>query len=189
MTDERLGDLAAEAMTPEQRAVVQRLIDSPRGGVRGPFNALLRSPELADRVRRLGDYVRFESALPDVLREFAIMLVARFWSADYEWNVHRQLALDAGLDPAVADAIATGRRPSAMTGDQTLVYDFVTELLYAKDVGDAPYSAALERFGERALVDILATAGYFSFVSLILNAKRHPVPPGGTRLAASASPL
>jgi 4-carboxymuconolactone decarboxylase len=142
----------------------------------------LRSPALADRVRALGDYVRFENALPAVLREFAIMLVARFWRANYEWTVHRQLAVQAGLDPIVADAVAAGQPPTFTSPEQSCVYEFMTQLLYDKDVSDDTYSAALDRFGERGVLDLLATAGYFSFVSLVLNAKRHPVPENGTLL-------
>src|SRR5262249_49958656 len=104
MSGPRFKPLSPDAMTPEQKRVVQALTDGPRGGLRGPFPALLRSPVLADRVRQLGDYVRFESGLPARLRELTILVVARFWSAQYEWYAHRQHAEKAGLDSGVADA-------------------------------------------------------------------------------------
>src|SRR6516162_2477371 len=85
----RFAPLSDQDMTPEQKRVAHAVASGPRGGLRGPFHALLRSPELADRVRLLGDFVRFESAFPAPLRELAILLVARFWSADYEWHAHR----------------------------------------------------------------------------------------------------
>jgi 4-carboxymuconolactone decarboxylase len=176
----RFAPLSDQDMTPEQRRVADAVASGPRGGLRGPFHALLRSPELADRVRRLGDFVRFESAFPAPLRELAILLVARFWSAHYEWNAHRKHAVAAGLDPAIAAAIETGRRPAALSPDEALVYELLTD----KDISDATYEAATSRFGERGVVELIGTAGYYGIVSLVLNAARVPVPEGGTPLPA-----
>jgi 4-carboxymuconolactone decarboxylase len=178
----RFAPLSEHDMTPEQKRVAHAVASGPRGGLRGPFHALLRSPELADRVRHLGDFMRFESAFPAPLRELAILLVARFWSAHYEWNAHRKHAVAAGLDPAIPEAIETGRRPAKLTPDETIVYDLVSELLIDKDISDTTYAAAEERFGERAIVELIGTVGYYGFVSLVLNAARAPVPDGGTRL-------
>jgi pimeloyl-ACP methyl ester carboxylesterase/alkylhydroperoxidase family enzyme len=178
----RFAPLSDQDMTAEQKRVAHAVASGPRGGLRGPFHALLRSPELADRVRHLGDFVRFESAFPAPLRELAILLVARFWSAHYEWNAHRKHAVAAGLDPAIAAAIETGRRPAALSPDEALVYDLVSELLTDKDISDATYEAASSRFGERAIVELIGIAGYYGFVSLVLNAARVPVPEGGTPL-------
>jgi 4-carboxymuconolactone decarboxylase len=175
----RFPALAPEAMTPEQLAVADALISGPRGGIRGPFQALLRNPRLADRVRLLGDSIRFENSLPPALREFTIVIVARFWSARYEWHAHSKLAVELGVSQETIDAIGHGRKPAAMSADEALVYGFLDELLTAKDVSDATYAAALARFGEPSVLDILCTAGYFGFVSLILNTTRHPVPEGG----------
>jgi pimeloyl-ACP methyl ester carboxylesterase/alkylhydroperoxidase family enzyme len=180
----RFAPLSDHDMTPEQKRVADAVASGPRGGLRGPFHALLRSPELADRVRHLGDFVRFESAFPAPLRELAILLVARFWSAHYEWNAHRKHAVAAGLDPAIPAAIETGRRPASLSPDEALVYDFISELLVDKDISDTTYEAATSRFGERAIVELISTAGYYGFVSLVLNAARTPVPEGGTRLPA-----
>jgi 4-carboxymuconolactone decarboxylase len=155
----RFAPLSDHDMTPEQKRVADAVASGPRGGLRGPFHALLRSPELADRVRHLGDFVRFESAFPTPLRELAILLVARFWSAHYEWSAHRKHAAAAGLDPAIPAAIETGRRPASLSPDQALVYDFICELLADKDISDATYEAATRRFGERAIVELIATAG------------------------------
>ena len=178
----RFAPLSDPDMTPEQRRVAHAVASGPRGGLRGPFHALLRSPELADRVRLLGDFVRFESAIPASLRELAILLVARFWSADYEWHAHRSHAVTAGLDPAIPAAIETGRRPAALSPDEILVYDLISELLTDRDISDATYEAAKNRFGERAIVELIGTAGYYGIVSLVLNAARVPVPEGGSRL-------
>jgi alkylhydroperoxidase family enzyme len=178
----RFAPLSEQDMTPEQKRVAHAVASGPRGGLRGPFHALLRSPELADRVRHLGDFVRFESTFPAPLRELAILLVARFWSAHYEWNAHRKHAVAAGLDPAIPAAIETGRRPAALSPDEAIVYDLISELLADKDISDATYEAAKRRFGERAIVELICTAGYYGFVSLVLNAARTPVPEGGTGL-------
>jgi 4-carboxymuconolactone decarboxylase len=179
MMSPRFKPLSDETMSPDQRRVAHALTSGPRGGLRGPFHALLRSPELADRVRHLGDYVRFEGSVPAPLRELAILIVARFWSAHYEWNAHRKHAVTAGLDPAIADAIEVGRRPAALSPDETVVYDYVSELFNNRDVSDATFEAARTRFGEQTLVELTCLAGYYGFVSLILNANRTPVPEGG----------
>jgi 4-carboxymuconolactone decarboxylase len=186
-TQRRFAPLELDAMTPEQRAVAQGLIDGPRRGIRGPFHALLRNPRLADRVRALGDSIRFENSLPAGLREFVILLVARFWSARYEWHAHSKMAAEAGVDQAVIDAIGHGRTPAGMSAEQALLHRFCSELLNDKDVSDTTYAQALARFGEPTLLDILCTAGYFSFVSLILNTIRQPVPEGGAQLPALAA--
>jgi 4-carboxymuconolactone decarboxylase len=183
MTSPRFKPIAPEQMTAAQQRVAQALTQGPRGGVRGPFPALLRIPEFADRVRVLGDYVRFEGSLPSPLRELAILVVARFWSAQYEWYAHRQHAVKAGLDPSIPEAIAQGKRPPRLSGDETLVYDLCSELLYDRDVGDATFDAAVERFGETTVLELVGLAAYYGFVSLILNVNRTPIPEGATPLA------
>jgi 4-carboxymuconolactone decarboxylase len=186
MSAERFRPLTDGAMTPEQRRVAATLRDGPRKGLPGPFHTLLRNPALADRVRQLGDSIRYESSLPAPLRELTILIAARFWSAQYEWQAHRRISREAGLDPAIPDAIAVGRRPDALSKDEALIYDFCNELLYDKDVSDETFAAALERFGEPTLVDIVTTTGYFSFVSLVLNTKRFPIPADAVPLAPLA---
>ena len=188
MTGPRFKPVPPEQMSAEQKRVAQAIAQGPRGGVRGPFPALLRIPALADRVRTLGDYVRFESSLPRLLTELAILVVARFWSAQYEWHMHSQHAVKAGLDPSVPAAIAQGRRPAKLSPDEALVYDFCTELLHDRDVSDKTFDAVVKRFGETAALEVVSTAAYYSFVSLILNANRTPLPEGATPLPALASP-
>jgi len=180
----RFTQLSPQDMTADQQRVAQALAGGPRGGLRGPFHALLRCPELADRVRTLGDYVRFESTIPAPLRELTILLVARFWSAHYEWNAHRKHAAAAGLDTAIADAVEIGKRPAPLSADEALIFDLVTELLYKKDISDATFEAAKARFGEQTIIELIGLAGYYGFVSLVLNASRVPVPEGGKPLPA-----
>jgi 4-carboxymuconolactone decarboxylase len=178
----RFTPLSQHEMSLDQQRVAQSVASGPRGGLRGPFHVMLRSPELADRVRSLGDYVRFESRVPAKLRELTILLVARFWSAHYEWSTHRRHAVAAGLDTSIADAIELGRRPAALSADESLTYDLIWELLHDKDVSDPTFEAARTRFGEDIVVDLIGVAGYYGFIALILNANRTPVPEGGTPL-------
>jgi 4-carboxymuconolactone decarboxylase len=182
MTGPRFKPIPPEQMTAEQKRVVQALTDGPRGGLRGPFPALLRIPALADRVRVLGDYVRFEGSLPAPLRELAILVVARFWSAQYEWYAHSQHAVKAGVDPSVPEAIAKGERPSRLSADEALVYDVCNELLNDRDVSDKTFAAAVARFGETTVLELVSLAAYYGFVSLILNLNRTPIPEGATPL-------
>jgi 4-carboxymuconolactone decarboxylase len=182
MPSPRFAPLPADGLDDAQRAVIAALTDGPRGGVRGPFHALLRKPQLAERVRALGDSIRFENTLPPALREFAILIVARYWSARYEWHAHSRLAAELGVAAQTIAAIGAGQVPAHLTADEAIVFRFCNELLNDKDVGDATYDAALTRFGEATVLDLIATAGYFGFVSLILNAIRAPVPEGGAAL-------
>jgi 4-carboxymuconolactone decarboxylase len=174
----RLPPLLENDMSEAQQRVYDAILAGPRGGVRGPFDALLRSPELADRLQQVGAYVRFESSLPARLAELAILVTARHWGAQYEWYAHRRLAEQAGLAPAIADAIADGRHPAALDPDEAAVLEFCRELHETKQVSDAAWSAALERFGERGVIDLIGTCGYYTAVSMVLNATRHPMPEG-----------
>src|SRR4030095_4254343 len=153
--------LTPETMTPEQKKVVRPLQSGPRGaGLRGPFNALLRSPELCDLVQRVGAFVRFGSSIPPRLNEMAIIMGGRKWTAQYEFYAHRRLALEAGLKPEIADAIAANARPTGMADDEATVYDFVSELLGTGQVSDAAYDRMKAAFGERGVVDLIGAVGY-----------------------------
>jgi 4-carboxymuconolactone decarboxylase len=174
----RFKELARLEMTEAQRQAYDAIIAGPRGGARGPFNALLRSPELADCVQRVGEYVRFKSSLPARLNELAILVVARYWSAQYEWYAHRELALKAGLEERITADLALGRRPANMKDDEAAVYDFCTELHEKKSVSDATYATALSKFGERGVMDMVGASGYYTLVSMVLNVDRHPLPEG-----------
>jgi 4-carboxymuconolactone decarboxylase len=183
MSEERFHLPARDAMTPEQRRMADAILAGPRGALRGPFPVLIHSPVLGDLAQRLGAYVRFESVLPPTLRELAILCVARYWTAQYEWYAHRELALKAGLAPAIIDAIAAGRAPPGLDADQCIVYDFVTELLNRKQVGDANFAAMRDRFGQQAVVDLVGTVGYYGLVAMVLNVNRTALPPDAVPLA------
>jgi 4-carboxymuconolactone decarboxylase len=171
----RFKPLKYDEMTPAQKTMVEHLLAGPRGGVNGPFNVLLRSPEIGDLGQEFGASTRFKSSLPQKLYELAILVTARYWTAQYEWQAHHRSALQAGLSPAIADAIAQGRRPAAMQKDEEAVYNFVSELLNTKQVSDATFAAAKAAFGERGVVDIIAVTGWYNIVSMMLNVDRYPV--------------
>jgi 4-carboxymuconolactone decarboxylase len=170
--------LSEATMTPRQREAYHGIVSGPRKGAAGPFNALLRSPEVADRVQRVGEYVRFRSAIPAPLNEMAILITGRFWSAQFEFWAHRRLAREAGLPDAIIDAIAEGRRPSPMSSDERIVYEFCTELYYHKAIADQTFREVVDRFGEQGVIDLIAAAGYYSLVSMVLNVDRYPLPAG-----------
>src|SRR5882757_2625481 len=106
----------------------------------GPFALMLRSPEVMLRAAAMGDYMRYKTALPPALNEFIILLVARHWSQQFEWHVHQPFALKAGLAEQIVAAVAKGRRPEAMSDDESIVYDFATELLRLQNVSDPTYA-------------------------------------------------
>ena len=179
MTAGRFPELTPDTMTDTQRTVADAIQSGPRGaGLRGPFNALLRSPELCDLVQRVGAYVRYGSSIPAPLNELAICMAGRKWGAQYEFYAHRRLGIDAGLPAAILDAVAEGRRPASMNGDETIVYEFVTDLLGTGSVSDPKYQAALDRFGERGIMDIVGAVGYYSLVSMVLNVAQVQLPEG-----------
>src|SRR5215470_4183721 len=158
----RFALLSEATMTPRQREAYQGIVSGPRKGAAGPFNALLRSPDVADRVQRMGEYVRFQTSIPAALNEMAILITGRFWGAQYEFWAHRRLARTAGLADAIIDAIAEGRRPATMSDDERVVYDFCTELFRDRAVSDAAFTAVRNRFGEQGVIDLIAASGYYS---------------------------
>ena len=182
MTIERFPAIPPEQMTPEQRRAAEGIVSGPRGGMRGPFNAWLRSPEVADRFQRVGEYVRFKTCLPFNLNELAILVTAREWTSQYEWFAHRRLALQAGLPEHIADAIAAGKRPAPMSDDEAMVYDFATELHRTKEVSDPTFDRVKARFGEQGVIDLVAVCGYYTAVAMTLNLSRVPLPEGAVPL-------
>jgi 4-carboxymuconolactone decarboxylase len=178
LTGERMPELALDKMTPAQRTVAEAIMSGPRGGMRGPFNTWLRSPELADRLQKVGEYVRYNTSLDKRLNEMAICMTAQYWGSQYEWFAHAPLALKAGLDPAVLKAIGEGRKPDNMKEEEAIVWEFTTQLRRDRNVDDAIYAKAVEKFGERGIVDLIAANGYYDVVSMTLNVARVSPPPG-----------
>jgi len=178
MAADRLPPLSEEQMTAEQRAAAAEISSGPRGAVIGPFAPLLRSPELMTRLQKVGEYLRFESPLDRRLFEMTILYVARWWNQQFEWTFHHPLALEAGLDPAVADAIAEDRRPEGMDAAAAAVWDLLDELHRTRRVSDATYARALAELGEVGVVEVVATAGYYTTLATVMNTARTPAPGG-----------
>jgi 4-carboxymuconolactone decarboxylase len=178
LAQERMGPIPAEKMTPEQKQAAADHTKA-RGQLTGPWQVLLRSPELMGRVRGLSDYVRWNGALSPRQSEFVILITAREWSQPYEWNAHQPLAVKGGLNPEIAKAIAEGRRPHGMAEDEEILYDFATELLQNRSVSDATYARMTAKFGEKAILDTIGLMGHYSLIAMVLNTARTPVPPGG----------
>lgn len=177
-------------MTPEQKAAAEALRAGPRASVGSsataaadsvgsPFNIWIRHAELLDRLQRVGEYIRFKSSLPPRLNEFAILITAREWEAQYEWFAHHRLAMAGGLDPKIAEDLANGRRPANMKPDEAIVYDFTTELHKHHGVSDATYQRAVAAFGEGGVADLIAVNGYYVLVAMTVNVDRTPIPNDG----------
>ena len=171
---DRMPPLPREQLDDAQRAAADELIAGPRKGVKGPFVPLLRSPELMARLQKVGEYLRFESALPPRLSEFATVLVARRWAQQFEWAVHVPLAIAAGTLPATIDALRAGIRPATMSDDEALLHDFVNELVDRRGVSAALYRDAVGRLGEHGVLDLIGLVGYFTTISMVLNVARTP---------------
>jgi len=165
-------------MTDAQKQVYDTIAGGPRGGVRGPFRIMLRSPELADRVQKLGEYLRYRTSLPARLNEFAILINARFWDSKYEWFAHKPLAIKGGLDEAIANDLARYKRPANMKPDEELVYDFCTNLHRDHFVGDALFKRAVATLGEQGVIDLIGVSGYYTLVAMVLSVAEVPLPPG-----------
>ena len=175
---DRFKPLTYDKLTPEQKTMAENLLSGERGGMNGPFNVTLRSPEMGDQAQKLGAQLRFHTSLPKKLNELAIIMTARFWTAQYEWSAHKRAALAAGLSPAIIDAIAAGKRPASMQPDEEAVYNFGSELLKTRQVSDAAFKAVVDKFGERGAVDLTGVMGYYCFVSMMLDIDRYPLPQG-----------
>jgi 4-carboxymuconolactone decarboxylase len=179
MSTDRLPPLAPGTWTPAQRQGAQEIIDGPRGALVSPFVPLLRSPELMTHAGRMGEYLRYRSAIGQRLSELAILLTARAWSQPVEWAIHAPIAVREGILPSTVDAIAQGQRPTAMTADESLVHDFCVELHQTRQVCDATWQASVQRFGEQGVVDLIGINGYYAFLSMVMNAARTPAPATG----------
>ena len=174
----RFPPLTWEQMNDAQRTMTQNVLNGARGNLGGPFNVLMRSPEMGDLAQKLGEYARFRPALPPKLRELAIIVTARHWTAQYEWYAHRQAAAREGLREEVITAIANRERPKGLDHDEQVVYDFATELLETKTVGEATFKRARDLLGEQGVVDVVAVMGYYQMVSMLLNVDGYPMPAG-----------
>jgi 4-carboxymuconolactone decarboxylase len=176
---ERLGRIPEARLTAQQREAIETYKTS-RGeaDISGPWIPLLRSPEVLVRTQALGQHLRYETVLPPYLSELVILTTARHWSQPYEWGLHAPIALKAGVDRAIVDAIGAGRRPDRLSEEQEILYEFCTELLQKQTVTDATYGRALARFGETGVVEAASMVGYYAMLAAVLNTARTPAEPG-----------
>jgi 4-carboxymuconolactone decarboxylase len=175
---DRFKPLKYDEMTSEQKTMIDHLLGGERGGANGPFNVLLRSPEVGDLGQQFGGAMRFRTGLPRDVSEVIIIMTGRFWTAQYEWNAHKNAALQNGVPPAIVDAIATGKRPTGMPPEMEVAYNLIDELLTTHQVTDATFKAAKDKYGERGVVDMVGLSGWYGLVSMLLNVDRYPLPQG-----------
>jgi 4-carboxymuconolactone decarboxylase len=173
---ERLPMPAAHAMSDEQRAAADALIQGPRKGVYGPFLPLLRAPRLLDRVAKMGEYLRFESGLDARIRELVTCAVARHVTNQFEWVMHAPLALKAGVAADTLEALRAGARPKDLPADEEAALDFTRELLATHGTSEPTYAAALDAFGEAGVVELTSLIGYFVMVCWVMNVARTSAP-------------
>ncbi len=188
MRGKRFKPLTWETMTPAQLQMANSVMSGQRGSMQGPYNVLLRSPELGNLAQQFGSHTRFNSSLPLALNELAILLVARFWTCQFVWHAHQRIALDAGLDGSLVEAVSKGQTPHGLSGELAAVHGFCHELLQTRQVSDARFAAMKETFGEAGVVDLMGTMSYYTLVCMALNVDQYPLPDGAEPALAPLPP-
>jgi len=179
---DRLPTIPPAQYSDEQKKAATDFEAARKVPVFGPFEPLMHSPQVMSQARAMGDYLRYNSAVGNTLSELAILITAREWSQDYEWYVHQPIALKVGISPAIVEAIADGRRPSAMSDDEEIVYDFCIELHRNKRVSDRTFGRAEKRFGKKGVVDLTGINAYYTLLAMQLNAAEYDIPRDGKKL-------
>jgi 4-carboxymuconolactone decarboxylase len=175
----RFKPLTWETMSPEQQQMTRVVLGGKRGNMQGPYNVLLRSPEVGQLAQSFGAHTRFDSSLPLALNELAILLIARDWTAQFVWWAHRRIAEDAGLPADLIQAIAIQSSiPNNLPQDVNAVYVFCNELIQTRKVSDLTFAQLVKHFGERGVVDLMATMSYYTLVCMSLNVDAYPLPEG-----------
>lgn len=165
-------------LNENQRRVYDEITAGDRKQTPVPFHALLQSHELASRVQKLGEFVRYRTILPSRLSELAILIMARFWTAQYEWSVHKKEALKAGLDPAIIREIATRQPPHFAHPDEQVIYDFAVTLYESHHIPDDLYRRSVETLSDQGVVELVGLLGYYTLISMTLNVFEIDVPAG-----------
>ncbi len=186
---ERLPMPAPETMSAQQREAADALIAGPRKGVYGPFLPLLRSPQLLDRVAKVGEYLRFDSVLDVRIREFTTCIAARHVTNQFEWLMHAPLAVKAGVSQAAIEALGAGARPKGLAADEEAALDFASELLHTHGTSEPTWQAALAAFGEQGVVELASLVGYFVMVSWVMNVAHTPAQASAQGAPLQAFPL
>ena len=181
LSQERMPAIPTEKYTEAQKRAADEFLATRKSPVFGPFIPLIRSPEVMLRAKEMGDYLRFKNSIGQKLAEFTILIMARAWTADYEWYAHYPLAMKAGLKPEIAEAVFEGRRPDGMAQDEETVYNFVTELNAMKRISDVTYERTVKQVGEQGVIDIIGLQGYYTLIAMTLNVSRFELPKDGRR--------
>ena len=176
MNEDRLPPLPPDRWSDAQRREAEEVIRGPRGGLVSPFVPLLRSPELMGHAQRMGEYLRYRSAIGLRLSELAILITAHAWSQPVEWAIHAPIALREGISADTIAAIEQGHRPSALADDEAVVYDFSIELQRDRALSDSTWQRAIDHFGEHGTVDLIGINGYYTLLAMVMNAARTAVP-------------
>ena len=175
---DRMPPIPADKLTDAQKKAIVEFKAARSVDISGPFVPLLRSPEVMSRARAMGDYLRYKSSLPPRLSEFVILLTARRWTQQYEWNALQPLALQGGLRGEIVKAIVDGRRPAGMAEDEDAVYTLWDEVQRNQSVSDATYARVLGKVGEQGVIDVLGITGYYTMLAMVMNTARTPLPEG-----------
>jgi 4-carboxymuconolactone decarboxylase len=174
----RYREITLDEMTPAQRRVHDLIVAGRRGRFGGPFQLLIRAPEICEPAAQLGEHLRWGTSLPDRLSELAIITTARFWRAQYEWYAHAPLAEKAGVPAAAVEAIRRGDTPSFEQKDEALVYRTCNELFKTQRLSDASFAEAVAALGEAGVVEVIALIGYYTLIGNTLNVFQVQVPAG-----------
>jgi 4-carboxymuconolactone decarboxylase len=178
MTQDRLPLIPQAQWNSAQQACADEIIRGPRGGLIEPFIPLLRSPELCTHAQRMGEYLRYRSAIGMRLSELAILVTARHWSQEVEWAIHAPIAIREGINESVVQAIGLNQKPKFTQADEQLVFDFTVQSLVDKRINDATWAEAIALFGEHGAVDLLGIVGYYTMLSVLMNGTCTPAPAG-----------
>lgn len=175
----RFPVLSTEQMSARQKEIADAIAGGPRGGIRGPFLALIHQPELANHVQQLGEYLRYGTMLPAAITEMVVLIVARRWNCQYEWFAHARIArTTTDLPEHIITALSAGQEPTTMTDEQAEVYDFTKHVLVKGEPTDTTYDLIAKRFGREGVLDLLSLIGYYSMIAMVLNTSRIPLPEG-----------
>ena len=180
MQSSRLPALSQEAFTPEQRALTESIRSGPRGQFKlaGPFAVYLHAPAFGELAQKLGGHLRFKTSVPGRLSEFAILLTAQHWKAQYEWAMHVPMAEKRGVKPQTIRDIQAGRAPKSAPRDELAIYAFAKELYAKRRVSNATYARVHKFIGDTGIVELIGILGYYALISMTLNVFRMPLPEG-----------
>lgn len=178
--EQRFPQLKVEQLNEQQRPFADEILKVSSIGISGPYNMLLRSPVMGERMFAMLDYLRFNTSVPRRLNEFAILIQARLWTSQVEWTAHYPLALKAGLAETVANDLKVGKRPAAMQPDEAAVYDLCMDLAKDHVVSDANFKKAREVFSDQQIVDLIAVSGIYITLAMLSNTAEDPTPGGKT---------